>query len=350
MNNCIHVVYVRLDLSDDENRHVAASMASVMENTQSNIHFHILYHKPTNDNSILNRVHKNILLFRELTRNYNQEISFHEVDIDPSLSKNPCNYRLFMSEILSDVDVVVSLGYDTIVTLDLNEIFLNFPIEQYSLAGCLDTTFYATYDSWRENVHKYYTEIGISKEQYCNADVLIFNLAKIRDENILPDKVLTFYNTYNTPWLNEQDALNSVFIDDIFHLPQRYNIQSRDEKYIRDLLMISNDKNIEGCILHNKFWNDFLGKVDSLYWYYLSLTPWGSGKQLYYYMSLTMKTPQRIIENIDSYIRSYPHKEIIKLLWSFTIPLYIKLIKIFAHYVKTGHMDYVALKEQPLGR
>lgn len=324
-------------------------MTSVMENTQSNIHFHILYHKPIHDNNI-EKINKNILHFKELTKKYQQKISFHEVDIEKKLSGNPCNYRIFMPEILPDVDIVISLGYDTIVTLDLNEILTNFPIEQYSLAGCLDTTFHATYDSWKEPVHRYYNKIGITKDKYCNADVLVFNLSKIRKEGTLPNKVLKFYEQHTTPWLNEQDALNSVFREDIFYLPQRYNIQSRDGSYIRDILMIPNDGKIEGCILHNKFWNDYLGNVDTLYWHYLSLTPWGSEKQLYHYMARTMKTPMQIIESIDSYIRLYPHKEIIKMLWSFTIPLYIRMIKIFVHYIITGHMDYVALKEKSIRR
>jgi len=342
MMDMIHVAYVRLDLSDDENRHVGASMASIMEHSSSSFIFHIIYDGNAADNNIT-RTEENIQKYNKLVQKYSNRINFHKVSLPQDLAGNPANYRLLMPEILPDVDIVISLGFDTVVHLNLMDIVINYPVDKYSLSGCVDTTFNTVFEQWTKPVKKYYADIGIINERYCNADMMIFNLKKMREENTFPDNVFAFLKEHPQAWHNEQDALNSVFRDDIYILPQRCNIQSRDEEFVNEIILTEDI--IKGYIIHSKSWIGGCGKIDSDYWYYLSLTPWGEGKQLYEYMGRTLSTPFDIINNMESYIKQYPYKHIVKLLWSFTIPLYWKLFRRYLQYIKCGFMDYGDLRK-----
>ena len=43
-----------------------------------------------------------------------------------------------------------------------------------------------------------------------------------------------------------------------------------------------------------------------------------------------------VLENMDHYIRRYPPKKILHILWKFTIPLYIKIYKMYVNRGKNN--------------
>ena len=84
---------------------------------------------------------------------------------------------------------------------------------------------------------------------------------------------------------------------------------------------------------------DFRTNYHFDYWYYLSLTPWGSSQKVYEYMRNVFLPKdviaKDVIENMDYYFRRYSTKKILHILWNFTLLLYIKIYKM---YVNCGKM------------
>ena len=76
----VHVALIRNNLSDDYNRHTAATMMSVLDNCSSPVVFHILHEEK---NSYINKsdADENIDKFRKMVTKYDSEIHIHNVTL-----------------------------------------------------------------------------------------------------------------------------------------------------------------------------------------------------------------------------------------------------------------------------
>ena len=170
-------------------------------------------------------------------------------------------------------------------------------------------------------------------DSYVNADVLIFNLKKIRCEKTLPDKAIEYLQKHqDTPFL-EQDIFNSIFYDEKIILPSRYNTFSGlgfGKEWVETIISKENNSDtFSDYILHFaknvKPWNEYVSKYDMEYWYYLSLTPWGKDGKVFHLMPQALASADDVIQDIDKYIWRYSLKEKIKKIWHLFIPLYGKI-------------------------
>ena len=129
-------------------------------------------------------------------------------------------YRLHLPNILKQYNKCFYLDSDIIVNSDLTELFRN-NIDEYYIAGVRASGYYHP-ESW---VKKHTAEVGLpSINQYINAGVLLFNLARIREERIY-EKMLSYVNKGFSS--QDQDILNLVCYDNIKILPLKYNLMTK---------------------------------------------------------------------------------------------------------------------------
>ena len=339
----IHVAIIRYNLADDYNRHTGAAMASVMENCSVPIVFHILHEeKAFSIERERERERENIMYYRELVGKYSCEVEFHNVVLPewineeniPSLKKygTPTGfYRLYMADLLPEtVQRVISIGSDIIVHTDLANLY-KLDLENNSIAGVHDQAIemIAKTDT---NYSAYCDSVQMPLNTYVNADMLIFNLDKIRSEKSLPNKGIEYLKKHpNTPFL-EQDIFNQIFKSDILQLDPQYNLfAGKGSEWIEQILAEQKCNKLE-YILHwpgeMKPWNYVGSKYEMMYWYYLSKTPWAnSADKFNELIAGKIVTPDEILKYPDEYICRKNLKNKIITLWNLTIPLYIRILR-----------------------
>ena len=126
-------------------------------------------------------------------------------------------YRLFLTEILPDyIDKVLYLDVDMVVERSLRELWA-INLRDKGIAGIPD---------YSEGGPDRYFRLHYSMAYgYFNAGVLLINLKKWRDENIL-QQFMEFLECHGD-WikLHDQDVLNRIFHQDKVNLPIKYNLQ-----------------------------------------------------------------------------------------------------------------------------
>ncbi len=196
------------------------SMISLFENNKHMDRIRVLYiEKGVSDNN------KRIL--KSITEKYNREIEFLEMPNWSSklnIELNSCKSgwlgfgynRLFLTEIVpEDVDKVLYLDSDTIIEGSLDELW-NIDLNNYYLAAvddCLSS--------------KYRKIVGIAEDgTYCNSGVLLINIKKWREENIIEEFKKILYANKGCFVFNEQSVINSLFSGKIKIIHQKYNVNS----------------------------------------------------------------------------------------------------------------------------
>ena len=345
----IHVALIRTNLSDDYNRHTATTMMSVLDNCSLPVVFHILHEEK---NSFLNKpeADNNIDKFHKMVVKHNSEVIFHNVVIPewinynniPSMKRftTAIFYRFYLPEVLPpEIKKVICLGSDVIVKTDLAKMLKTIP-DNFSLAGARLADEYI--DTWKslslkQKNYKRYRQIldkeGIDISDYVNADFLIFNLDKIREEKTLPGPALEYLEKHPDISGLDQDILNILYKGDIYYLDSRYNIVVGGYNHWREKLSVRTNPNEEtDYILHYcnrpKPWVVYNDDIDFEYWHYLYHTPWCDDKRLFKkYLSDALVSPNDVIENIDKWIWELPLHKKIKTIYEFTFPLWFKIIK-----------------------
>lgn len=350
MTENIHVVYMRSDLSDEYSQHTAASMVSVMEHCSKPVVFHIIHEEKISSNNPIN-LELNLILFEELVSKYGAKILYHDANLTDGIERcmNPDALkrfprillaRIFLPELLPDVDCVVSLGTDVIVKTDLSKI-IEFMSGEDSCAAAMDRM---TLNLIQNNLVAFSTPYGqytqtheIKQDKYICTDVVVLNLAYIRKNRLLPDAALKYMNKYNDIILGDQDIINATLGETMKIIPPQFGLMPYIASSIQsvetlDTIIRESKTNYpQGYILHYagqvKPWKGYYSKYDLEYWYYLSKTPWGDNGKAFELMSTVLKTGDEILNTPLQYIWSHPLKEKIKILFNLSIGLWIGLFK-----------------------
>lgn len=143
--------------------------------------------------------------------------------------------RLFLPEILPDIEKVLYLDCDTLNVAGLIDLW-ECKIDDYYLAGIKDTV---------SSVHR--KRIGLSdNDVYVNSGVILMNLRKWREDGI-GDKIIDYIeNRKSDITLPDQDGINVVCKNSILELEPKYNVMSP--------LFLMSYKNIIGYFnLHNYY-------------------------------------------------------------------------------------------------
>lgn len=267
----IHTAIAFCDPKGTYSRHAAVVMASMFENTKRSVCVHVIHDDTLSD--------FNKQMFIETAESYGQELNF--INVESLLEKTSVDvskltidgargtlFRLLIPDLIME-DRLIYLDCDLLIDLDIADMW------ECDIKG---KTLGAVRDVWSldylngEPVPWRYAAawklMGIGQDSYFNAGVLIMDLKRIRERYDFLREVEKFYAKFKKCiTLADQDCLNQIFAGDVQFLDHRFNMI--------DLREYKNSS--ERCIWHMaggaKPWTMCsTGKVDELYWHYLSKT------------------------------------------------------------------------------
>lgn len=145
--------------------------------------------------------------------NFNNFKNNYVKDANPNLD-TPYTDFAFAKLLLADYvkeDKIIYLDTDTIVKKDISRLW-EIDIDDYYAAGCKDLGVI--------NQKSYFPKLDI-KGKYINSGVMLLNLKKIREDNLIPK----FFEILNSRELlyPDQDALNLVCTEKLLYIPSIYN-------------------------------------------------------------------------------------------------------------------------------
>ncbi len=144
---------------------------------------------------------------------------FQDLQMKISHITCPTYYRLKMADLVP-FDKVIYLDTDVVVLKDLCRLY-NTDLKDNFIAGVKA----AECIMERKNNGKYYSDIGLDDtSQYINAGVTLWNLKKIREENITPELLKLSQKNFGGM---DQDVINVAFYDKILHLDFCYNVMTK---------------------------------------------------------------------------------------------------------------------------
>lgn len=225
----IHVCYGLHDRDGRYSKFTGTSMLSIFENVSTpppSVTVHILH-----DNTLSYNNWRNFIY---IAGRYGQRVEFHNVEqlctdkiqfIQEKLSSYlgtrfsiGAFYRLMIKHIgLRDVSKMIYLDADTIVNLDLQELW-NYQMENFALAAVPEWEATRTY--MITNKYVLHSEL-VEKENYLCSGIIMMNLDKFGED--------FFYDGVN--WLAEnlqcespdQDILNYFFSTNYLKLPEKFD-------------------------------------------------------------------------------------------------------------------------------
>ena len=216
----IHLCYAVSDKKGTYTKLLGTSMRSVFAHTEEWVTVHLLHdHSLSEDN-------RRYLM--QLVRSFGQQLEFHDLEkkykdrllplekINPNISRG-CLYRLLAGEELADVERLIYLDADTIVNLDIKELWE----EETGANG-----FAAVGDKVIQEKHSsHLVEKGLCEEsRYFNAGVLLLDMSTLSREKNLLERGVTFLEQHKLMDYPEQDILNYFFSEACRLLPEKYNI------------------------------------------------------------------------------------------------------------------------------
>lgn len=211
-NTTIHIALVS---SDEYMKYTAVVMLSVLQHlpTKQSIFFHILTEDIT-DNS------KNKII--KMKNKYNFDVEYIYIDDarfkmiekvkTPSHVKRITYARLFLPDLLPDLDKVLCLDSDLLINKDISKLY-NLNIDNYLFAAAED----ANHSKIAERLW------GNKNLPYFNTGVLLINLQKLRSINYtenLKQKIQINSSKYQ---ISDQDIINDAFRDYIFPISISWN-------------------------------------------------------------------------------------------------------------------------------
>lgn len=274
---------------------LGTSMLSMFENTKEKITVHIMHNERlTPDNRSK---------FCYIASQYNQQITFHNVEeiAGPTLRKfeeahpllsgiNAAFYPLIVHEVFPDFDKIILLGADTVINLDIADLWsytYDLDKSEYGFAAvpeALNKTIRAWLPLVKDNLVEY--------DDYFNCDILLIKVKFFRDnfKDILKASKFVYENGY---LYAEQDIINYLFSKKYFKLPWKFNTM-----LISLRLFTPKPHNLEDRIYH--FSGSQRPSLDTddifnrLYFDYFLKTPWINADML-------GNIDKSIRKNIDDY-------------------------------------------------
>jgi len=270
----IHICYAVSDKKGTYTKLVGTSMRSVFANTEEWVTVHLLHDHSLSDD---NRRH-----LMELVRSYGQQIVFHDFEnlykarleqmeqdnkwmeghIKPGGSRAAW-FRLLAGEALADVGRLIYLDADTVVNLDIKELWEEDTGDN-GLAAVPDMVI-------QENHISALVKKGLCEEErYFNSGVLLIDMQAFAQEKNLLEQGTAFLKKYELIDYPDQDILNYFFGDGCRLLPEKYNTLVSGE-------MGKRRNKLEHCIYHyanKQYAFDYGNNYHRLFWNNFGATPW----------------------------------------------------------------------------
>ena len=279
MNNIVYIT------DDNYIMPTAVSITSLISNTEKAISITVICSNPCENINCLR------LLESEKSRirivDVKDRYDFASMRIDCTKSGHVTQAALlkfFIPEIIKDIDVVLFIDGDTIISRDINELF-DINLENDYIAAVRDIASLVSYDSYLERIKDINTIDNIT----FNSGVMLMDLKKMRNESVA-SKLIDKRKKYDDP-LMDQCTLNHVLCGRWKELPLRYN-------FLTNLILKSDFDEFQSCygiqertysdilndqsILHfagmEKPWNFYVPYISELFEKYYYRSPYKDSK------------------------------------------------------------------------
>lgn len=191
--------------------------------------------------------------------------------------------RLYIAEILTQLDKVIYLDDDLIIRHDLTELY-EVNIEEYYCAASRDMLGEINSPSLLERLQS-------SLPYYFNAGVMVLNLKKMREDNITEQ--LIDYVLHGNNFVGNQDAFNIVFDGKVKYISCEWNLpfsylKRRSTKEIAEYYGLDSSIGTESQLLDGTHilhftgtarpWETYQFYFTDLYLSYFKKSPFGCGE------------------------------------------------------------------------
>ncbi len=264
-------IHIATAADDNYAQHVATMLCSLfINNTHSKFDIYLL-HQNINQ--------KRLDLLTDLVESYGHTLIKETICIEDTQQfvvsghiTLASYFRIFLSiYVHKDVDKLLYLDADLIVYQAITDLWRT-DISQYVL-GAVESVTPGEKLIFPEKKHR----------RYFNAGVLLINLRKWREENIMNQTINFINHNPDKLTFHDQDALNAVLHDKWLPLHPKYNMQGA--LFMNEFKTFKGDPNeIEEAILHPviihystplKPWHYLsFHPYTTAYYQYLALTPW----------------------------------------------------------------------------
>ena len=201
--------------------YMMVTMKSLIENTSAkrNYKIHVLHTDISDTNQTLVKT----------LETENCQIEFNDVSKELSQIEKQITlrdyysattyYRLFIADMFPEYNKVAYIDSDTIVLKDIAA-FVDYDLED-NYIGAVRDQLVAQTDIYGDYVEKV---LGVSREAYFNAGVVLINCKQFRKKHI-QKQFVDFLNTYRFVVAQDQDYLNILCKNNILWIDNKWNVQ-----------------------------------------------------------------------------------------------------------------------------
>lgn len=287
----INILYSLSDKKGTYSKYIGTSMYSVLENTNSKIVFYLFHDGSLSD--------ENKKKFNKLVQQYNSQIKYINIR---SVAGDKCNkarsvfthamqeearypeaamYRLMAPQILKDIKRLIYLDADTIVNLDIEELW-RYELNDSGIGAVLERELLKNYGQSRGSdidtnlAEKIILRMdGVDLANVFNSGVLLMDLEILRKMGDLLIPGMKFLAKYpGEAKFYDQDILNYYFAGKCTNLPWKYNVLIHWDKLYSDKVV---KKAIYHYMGHTLEMNP-KSNYDILFYDYFIKTPWFNGE------------------------------------------------------------------------
>lgn len=240
------------------------SLKSLIDNSskdyQYNIYILITNLSSTMKKEVLKLEQSNVKIYFDNVNKYLSSIS-NKLAIRDYYSKTTY-FRLFIAEMYPQYNKVIYIDSDTIVRGNIAELY-ETDLKGNYVGACHEQVMI------QEDVYGTYVEkvLGINRNYYFNAGVLLINSYQFRKQHIL-EKFIDLLHTYTFKVTQDEDYLNILCKDRVLWLDQKWNNEmfgnitvSKEDTCIIHYIMVSKPWHYRDCLFADEF-HKYASQVD----------------------------------------------------------------------------------------
>lgn len=252
--NTIPIFYA---CDDNFVKYTIVSLQSMIRNASTDHRYHVyVLHTniaPETQNQLFQLKNDNFDISFENVTGYLDSIS-HRLPIRDYYSKTTY-FRLFIADMFPQYDKAIYIDSDTVVQGDISRMYLTDIGDAY-VGACHEQAMVQVdeYGTYAEKV------VGIDRNFFFNAGVLLINCRQFRAHNVL-EQFTRLLGEYNFVVTQDEDYLNLICKDRVYWLDQRWNTEvfghipyPIEEACILHYIMTNKPWHYADCLHGDIFW------------------------------------------------------------------------------------------------
>ncbi len=258
MKNNLQVIPIFYACDNNFVKFTMVSLASMMHNASRNFQYeiHILHTDitPETQEAVFRMQNDRFTVVFDDVTEYLNSSKGEKMPIRDYYSKTTY-YRLYIAEMFPELDKAIYIDSDTVVTGDISNLYA-YDIDDWDLGACHEQAMVQV-DEYGTYVEKC---LGVNRNSYFNAGVLLINCRRFREKNVL-GAFVRMLGEYNFTVTQDEDYLNVICKDHVRFLPQSWNTEifgeiadKKEDCNILHYIMVSKPWHYEDCRWGDVFW------------------------------------------------------------------------------------------------